>query len=265
MTAQIFRRRAPARARRSVAGIHPALASVALILAGWWLLSLEQPRYRLPGPIDVLRSLWDMAFVSGTLWPALGLSVGALIIGGGISLGVGVPLGILMGARPSVERVFDLYVIGLYIAPVSALTPLFVFWLGLGLAPRVATIVVFTAPEVIITCFRGARQVPRTLVDVARAYGASERTILRSVIVPHEVPYIMTAARLGLGRAIKGVVLAELLVSSTGFARLINEAAHDFDTSSLIAIILVMMVMGIGGTYIVGHFERAVAPWRKAR
>ena len=264
MTAESLRPPVATTAGRRLPFVHPAVLTVALIVVGWMALSAGQPRYLLPGPLDVLHSLWDLAFVSQALWPALALSLGALLIGALLSLVVGVPLGILIGARPTIEKIFDVYVVGLYIAPVSALTPLFIYWLGIDLAPRVATVMAFAAPEVVITCFRGARQVPRTLIDVARAYGANERAVLRRVIVPHEIPYIMTAARLGIGRAIKGVVVAELLVSGTGLGRLFNEAAADFDTPLLIGLVLILMLLGIAATYLVAHVERAVAPWRSA-
>src|SRR5690606_41858769 len=78
------------------------------------------------------------------------------------------------------ERALDIYVIGLYVAPVSALTPLFIFWLGIDLAPRVATVFVFAVPQVIITCFRGARSTPRTHIQVARSRSEEHTSELQS-------------------------------------------------------------------------------------
>ena len=243
--------------------LRPPVLSVIGLIAVWWLASLGQPRHILPSPLAVLEEIGRMAFVTGELWAALQISVVSLLIGGGLALLIGVPLGVLMGSNRTVEQALDIYVIGLYVAPVSALTPLFIFWLGIDLAPRVATVFVFAVPQIIITCFRGARSTPRTHLEVARAFRADRRAVFTKVIVPHEIPYIVTAMRLGLGQAIKGVVLAELIVSTTGLGLLINTYAQLFDTAALIGVVIVLMVIGVVGTALVARLESAVAPWRR--
>ena len=243
--------------------LRPQVLSIAGFVAVWWLASLGQPRHILPTPFDVLAEIWRMAFETGELWAALQISVVSLLVGGGLALLVGVPLGVLMGASRSVERALDLYVIALYVAPVSALTPLFIFWLGIDLAPRVATVFVFAVPQIIITCFRGARSTPRTHLEVARAFRARRRDIFTKVVVPHEIPYIVTALRLGLGQAIKGMVLAELIVSTTGLGLLLHTYAQLFDTAALIGVVIVLMVLGVLATAAVARLETAITPWRR--
>jgi ABC-type nitrate/sulfonate/bicarbonate transport system permease component len=243
--------------------LRPQVLSIAGLVAVWWLFSLGQPRHILPSPFDVLAEIWRMAFETGELWAALQISVVSLLIGGGLALLVGVPLGVLMGASRSVERALDLYVIALYVAPVSALTPLFIFWLGIDLAPRVATVFVFAVPQIIITCFRGARSTPRTHLEVARAFRARRRAIFTKVVVPHEIPYIVTALRLGLGQAIKGMVLAELIVSTTGLGLLLHTYAQLFDTAALIGVVIVLMLLGVLATAAVARLETAITPWRR--
>jgi len=242
--------------------LRPPLVSIAGLIAIWWLASLGQPRHILPPPAAVLEEIWRMAFLSGELLAALQISLVSLLVGGGLALLIGVPLGVLMGSNRAVERALDLYVIAFYVAPVSALTPLFIFWLGIDLAPRVATVFVFAVPQVIITCFRGARSTPRTHLEVARAFRARGRDIFTKVVIPHEIPYIVTALRLGLGQAIKGMVLAELIVSSTGLGLLLNTYAQLFDTAALIGVVIVLMLIGVLGTALVARLESAITPWR---
>jgi NitT/TauT family transport system permease protein len=243
--------------------LRPPVLSLTGLIALWWVVSLAQPRHILPSPLDVAAEIWRVTFVTGELWTALQISLVSLLVGGGLALVVGVTLGVLMGAQRTIEHALDMYVIGLYVAPVSALTPLFIYWLGIDLAPRVATVFVFAVPQVIITCFRGARDTPRTHIQVARAFQASNRQIFTKIIVPHEIPYIVTALRLGLGQAIKGMVLAELIVSTTGLGLLLNTYAQLFDTAALIAVVLVLMFLGIIGTALVARVETAITPWRK--
>jgi NitT/TauT family transport system permease protein len=240
----------------------PSLISFGLFVALWWIASLEQPAYILPSPAAVWESFAAMAIETDRLWQALSITIVSLLIGAGLALAVGVTLGMLMGAQRRVEQAFDLYVNALYVAPVSALTPLFIYWLGIDLAPRVATVFVFALPQIVITCFRGARSTPSTYLQVARAFRASRRQVFTKVLIPHEVPYIVTSIRLGVGAAIKGAVLAELLVSSTGLGRLLHGYSQVFDTASLIAVLIALMVLGILATAVVARFERAISPWR---
>lgn len=241
----------------------PPLVAVVLIVVGWWLASQGQPRYILPSPPDVAARFWDLTVTSAILWGALILSMAALLIGGALAFVVGVPLGILMGSNRRVEQIAGPYINAFYVSPVSALTVLFVYAFGIGLEPRIATVFVFCAPVIILTCYRGARETPLTMVEVARVFGASRLQIFVNTIVPHSVPYIVTALRLGLGRAIKGTVLAELVVSITGLGELLSGYAHFFDTASLMATILFLLILGQLLTSLLERFEMAITPWRQ--
>lgn len=243
--------------------LRPEVLSLVGLILFWWMLSLAQPTYVLPSPAEVLESFWQMGVETSVLWRGLRLSLASLLIGGILALAVGIVLGLLMGAQQKVEEVFDLYVNGLYVAPVSALTPLLIFWFGIGLAPRVAAVFIFAVPEIIITTYQGARNTPAAMVNVARAFGASRADLFWKVIVPHDIPFIITAARLGLGRAIKGMVLAELVIGLTGIGELVDLYVHNFDTASLIAVLITLMFLGIVSTGLVRRVEISVAPWRE--
>lgn len=242
----------------------PPLIALVVVVVAWWALSLGQPRYLLPNPGNVLERFWELTAVTGLLWGALGLSLYALVIGGGLAFAVGVPLGVLMGANKKVEHIFGPYVNALYVAPVSALTPLFVWWFGIDLPPRIATVFVFCAPVIVLTCYHGARDTPRTYIEVARVFGASRTQVFVKTIVPHSVPYIITASRLGLGRAIKGTVLAELVISITGLGELLSGFAHVFDTASLMATLFFLLIIGLVLTTLLARFEVAITPWRQS-
>lgn len=242
----------------------PPLLLGVVIVVGWAILSIDQPAYLLPGPAAVARRLYELVFVTGELLPAFGLSLAALVLGAVLALLVGAPLGIAMGANRTIQGIFGPYVNGLYVAPVSALTPLFVWWFGIGLEPRIATVFVFSAPVVALTCYRGARETPRTLVEVARVYGASPRQVFTLAVIPNSIPYIVTALRLGLGRAIKGTVLAELVVSLTGLGLLITGFSARFDSASLLAVLFSLLAVGVALQALVARLEVAIAPWRHA-
>lgn len=240
----------------------PPLILGAVIIIGWAILAIDQPAYLLPSPVAVAQRLFELTFVTGELLDAFRLSLTALVLGAALAMFVGAPLGIAMGANRTVQEIFGPYVSGLYVAPVSALTPLFVWWFGIGLEPRVATVFVFSAPVIALTCYRGARETPRTLVEVARVFGASSRQVFTLTVIPNSIPYIVTALRLGLGRAIKGTVLAELVVSLTGLGLLLTGFSAAFDSASLLAVLFFLLIVGVVLQALIARIEVAIAPWR---
>lgn len=239
------------------------IASLAFVFVAWWFFSLFASELTLPSPFAVLREFIDFT-VSGRLPQAMALSLTALLYGGFLSILIGIPLGIFLGVRPRLAEAFVFYFSALYVMPMSAIVPLLVLWIGIDLRARVIFILIFTIPQVVITSYQGARHVPQNLIDVARAFRASERDIFWKVIIPHEVPFIVTALRLGVGRAIQGMVVAELLLAGTlGLGFLIDVASATLNLSGVLAIVLFLMLLGIVATGVILWIEKVVAPWQK--
>jgi NitT/TauT family transport system permease protein len=105
--------------------------------------------------------------------------------------------------------------------------------------------------------------VPRALIDVSTAFAANERQVFLKIILPASAPYMMTGLRLGIGRAIIAMVVAEFFTSLTGLGALIVKYGNQYDTASMFVPILVLMLLGVGLTSIVRRMEEALAPWRK--
>lgn len=239
------------------------LLSVAVVLFAWWFGSLFAGELTLPGPSEVLREFIALV-VTGRLRSALIISLTALLIGGILSILLGIPIGILMGVRPTLGQAFEHYFSALYVMPMSAIVPLLVLWIGIDITARVVFILIFTLPQIVITCYQGARHVPDSLLQVARAFRASEREIFWKVIIPFEIPFIVTALRLGAGRAIQGMVVAELLLAGTqGLGFLIETASASLNLSGVLAIVLFLMLLGVLATSLVHRLEMSVAPWQQ--
>lgn len=238
------------------------LISLGVVFIGWWIASLFGSDLTVPSPFLVISDFVNL-IVSGRLLSALSLSLSALAIGGVLSMVIGIPAGILMGVRRSLAQAFDQYFSALYVMPMSAIIPLLVLWFGFDLSARVIFIFIFTMPQIVITCYQGAKNTPGTLIEVARAFRATERQIFWKVIIPYEIPFIITAVRLGVGRAVQGMVVAELLIAGTrGIGFLIQIYSASLNLSTVLAIILFLMLLGILLTGIVRWVEQAIAPWR---
>jgi ABC-type nitrate/sulfonate/bicarbonate transport system permease component len=240
------------------------LASIVILLIAWSIASTVVGALVLPSPWSVAESFARVAG-DGRFASALSTSLYALVVGGGAAIIVGIPLGVLLGARRTLGRAFDFYFSALFVMPFSAVAPLFVLWFGIDAGVRAIFVFFFTLPQVVIICYQGARTTPERLLEVAHAFRATDLQIFRKVIMPFEVPFIFTALRLGLGRAIQGMVVAELLISSTqGIGWLLEGFSGALDIGGVLAIVLFIMLLGVIANAAVQRLEDAVAPWYRA-
>lgn len=236
----------------------------ALCFFGAWELYaryLDEP-VLLPGPAAVLAALVDIT-LSGQLIPALLESLRLLVIGFVSATVLGFVLGALVGRYRIADRTFSPYFYGLYALPVVALVPLVLVWFGFGLMGRV--IVVFLAAffPVLINTYTGVRDTPNDLIEVARSFGVDrELVMLRRVVVPSAVPFIMAGVRLGIGRAVVGMAIAEVYLRLGGIGALIVQYGAVFATDYLLAAIVPLPLLGIGLTKLFAHIEDRVQYWR---
>lgn len=238
------------------------VASLAVLLGLWWLLSQGASRLGMPGPDAVLGSFVEL-MASGRLVSALSVTLSAFAVGALLAVLVGVPVGIVMGFRRWLGLALDPFLTALYVMPFSAIVPLLVLWFGIDEQVRIVFIFLFTLPQVAIVCYQGAKSTPTTLVEVARTYLASERQIFWKVLIPYEIPFIFTALRLGVGLAIQGMIVSELLIASlTGIGYMLRIAGASLDLATVLAVILFVMLLGIAAVWLMQRIENSVAPWR---
>lgn len=234
-----------------------------LLFSAWetYARILDEP-VLLPGPTAVAAALVSIT-VEGRLLPALVESLRLLGIGFTTAVAFGVLFGIVVGRYKFMDRTFSPYFNGLYALPVVALVPLVLVWFGFGLMGRV--IVVFLAAffPVLINTYTGVRDAPGDLIEVATAFGvSSEIGMLRRVVVPAAVPFIMAGIRLGIGRGIVGMAIAEVYLRLSGIGALISSYGAVFRTDFLMAAILPLPLLGIGLTKLFGYIEKRVRYWR---
>lgn len=203
----------------------------------------------------------DMAR-SGKLGAALGESIQPFLLGYLLAIVIGVPLGLVLGRFRIMEAALGIFVTGGYAMPLVALVPLLILWLGLGFAVKVAIIFLMSVFPIAINTWLGVKVVPKTLIEVGRAFVASDLVILRRIVLPATLPYIMAGLRLAVGRAVVGMVIAEFFTAISGLGGIIINAANNFDTAAMFVPIIIVMVLATGLNALVGAIERWVAPWQ---
>jgi NitT/TauT family transport system permease protein len=216
----------------------------------------------LPTPVEVLVAGIAIAR-SGELLSNLLVSLTYFAAGSAIGFVGGVLLGVLLGASPRVAEYVDPWVSAAYTAPLIALTPLLIIWFGIGLWSKTVIISLLVIFPVTIGTVAGIRSTDKTLVEVATSLGAGRSDTLRKVMVPWALSFILSGARIGIGRGVIGIFVAELFGgASRGLGLMISNAAQVFNTPLLFVGIIVLAAMGVGVTSVVRFLERRMAPWR---
>ena len=180
----------------------------------------------------------------------------------GLAIIVGVPLGLVIGRFRVVEAALGIYVTAGYAMPLVALVPLLILWLGLGFAVKAAVVFLMSLFPTCINTWLGVTAVPKSLIEVGRAFVAPNSVILRRIVLPATLPYIMAGIRLAVGRAVVAMVIAEFFTTISGLGAIIINSANNFDTATMFVPIVVLMVLAIGLNSLIGWVEHRVAPWQ---
>jgi NitT/TauT family transport system permease protein len=175
---------------------------------------------------------------------------------------IGVPLGLIIGRFAFLEAALGVYVTAGFAMPLVALVPLLILWMGLGFTVKMAIIFLMAVFPITINAWLGVRAVPKTLIEVGLSFVASPATILRRIVLPATLPYIMAGLRLAVGRAVVAMIVAEFFTSIGGLGGIIINSANNFDTATMFVPVIVIVLLAIGLTWLIGIVERSVAPWQ---
>lgn len=185
---------------------------------------------------------------------AIGLS-GALVLG--------ISIGLLMGRYRLAEYLLDPYVYALDATPRVALIPVLLLWFGLGAPSKIAIVFLSGLFPVLMNTFSGVRTVSAQLVEVGRAYGAGERKLFTKVILPAALPFIMAGVRLAVGRALIGIITAEMFTAVTGMGALLVRYSSALATDKFFVPVILLALLGVALSGIVEKLQKKLAPWKE--
>jgi NitT/TauT family transport system permease protein len=239
------------------------IASFAVILLAWESvvrLGWVNPFF-VSQPSAVAASL-SRAARSGELGHNLAVSFREFAIGYGLSVVVGILAGALAGRFRTVEYALDPFLWFLYSAPLIAFYPIFVLWFGLGVPTVIALTFLLSVPQIAASTLNGIQNVNPGLIRAARSLGAAEGDLLWKVVLPASVPVIVAGLRLGIGRALMGVVVGELFGATAGLGYSISYYGALLKTTDMIASLVVIVVLGVLCTQGLSALEARFDSWR---
>ena len=202
---------------------------------------------------------------SGELWKYLSVSLRVFVIG----MTLGTAVGIIVGVATARFRLLDLslepFIIALYSTPMVALIPLIVIWAGFGDQAKVVVIFLFAVFPILLNTYQGVKGVEPRLLEVARSFRSSERALWLDVIVPSALPFIVAGVRLALGRALVGMVIADLYTAVSGVGYLIVRYAQNLQIDRVLVPVVILSMMGVTLVQGLRWLEAKVAPWQHIR
>jgi NitT/TauT family transport system permease protein len=237
------------------------LALICLLVV-WQIIALTSNIGVLPTPLKVVTSAWEL-LSTGLFFTELTASMVRILIGFGLGMLLGLTVGVLMGARPFWDAFFqDLVVLGLSLPGlIYALLCVMIF--GLGLTAPVIAILLAAYPFIAVNIREGVRAIDRELIDMARVYLVNRSRVIRQVILPSLLPFILAAIRVGFTVAWKVAVLTEVFGAATGIGYQLRYNFQLFSMRKMVAWALlfgaIMLVIEYG---ILVPAERYFARWR---
>lgn len=237
------------------------IASIIAVLSFWEWYGQRGDSFAIAPFTDVAEALWR-GLTEGQFLEATGRTLLTMAVGYAIAVVLGVGVGLFIGVSTYARNTFEPLVHAAYATPISLLIPIIGIYTGLDFRGRVTLTVLWCVFEILVNTTTGVRETPRALIDVSRSFGASRRTIYWKVVLPSAFPYIVVGLRMGVARAMRGAVTAELLLSVVNMGLILVQSGSTFDVPTLLAGIIWVMLLGLILMQLAEAIEKRVAAAR---
>ncbi|WP_133709807.1 ABC transporter permease subunit [Rhizobium sp. BK313] len=246
-----------------------AISSATLVgLLVLWVLAtkyrLASPLF-LPSPMDVATQALAVAsegYANGTLLDHILASLGRIGAALAFGIGLGVPVGLLMGVNRWAKGILGVPIDIYWGLPPLAYLPLLIIWLGIGEASKILLLSLAAFAPICFAAQAGVRSVPQERINAARSLGANSYQVFSTIVLPSALPEILTGVRIAIGATLSTLVAAELIAAQSGLGYMIMSAANFLATDvvcvGLIVIAIFAFVFAIGMRFL----EQRLVPWK---
>ena len=230
----------------------------------WEILArlLLENELLIPPPSSVLRSFWRLA-VSGQLNKHFAATLLEFTYGFTTATIFGIVVGYLMGMHRWFDELMDPWIATLYSIPIITVVPLIIIWFGIGMVSKVIVVFKITAVAIILNTAAGIKNLDPMWLELAKSLRLSRWETTYKIRFPGALPYIITGMRLGVGRALLGVVVAELMAANAGLGYLLRDSSETWDSPKLFVTVTLLAVIGLLSFNLIKRLEQKIAPWRQ--
>ncbi|MGG0717009.1 ABC transporter permease [Robertmurraya massiliosenegalensis] len=213
-------------------------------------------------PAQIINAAVELT-VEGALWADFGVTIFEFIIAFGVAAFVGVILGLVIGWYKRAEYIAEPFIWFLYSTPLIAFYPLFLIWFGLGFNTVVVLGFLFAVIPITVNTISGVKNMNPILVRAARSFGANNFQVLTKVALPSARPMIVTGWRIGVERALIGVVVGEMFCSNAGLGFRISFYGAQLQTAKLFVALVIVVLFGLIITQLLRVIESQLLKWQK--
>ena len=231
------------------------------LLLGWEVLAWVNGPFFLPTVESTLVNGVTAVFREGYIWTFI-VSLRQLLLGFTLACVVAIPVGAVMGWSRIAQDLLSPYVNTLFVAPKEALLPMIIILFGTQLQYRIAVVVLFAFFFPLMNTAAGVANIDRDLIETARAFCTPRRRIFRHILLPAAAPYILAGVRLGLGMALKGMIIAELWVAA-GTGGLLRNLGQFRALDVYFALAILVVVVAVVTNEGLRAYERRLRPWQE--
>jgi NitT/TauT family transport system permease protein len=238
------------------------LVAFAVLLAVWEVagrMDMLNPLY-VPNPSRIGAALVDL-FSDGRIWPHLDATFTAALGGLALGIAVGIVLGVVAALVRLIAELIEPMMTVLNAIPRVILAPLFVIWLGIGLASKVALSFILVAVLIFFTVFSGIRQVDRRLVERVITLGGNRWSLVRHVYLPSVTAWVLGNLKIAVGFAFTGACVGEFVAATHGLGYLLSFAQSTYNAALMFALILLILVVVLLIFTIAGRLEKYLLRW----
>ncbi len=242
----------------------PGMSSLILWGLLWEVIGQLDITFFIPPLSEVIVTLFSV-LQTGAFQKALYETTYAFIAGVIAAVAIGIPVGILMGKSRLLDELLLPWVNIFLSAPLTALVPVLMVLFGFGMKSIIITTTLFAIWIIILNSRAGVMQINRSLVEMARCFGASPTDAFFKIYVWAALPEILGGVRIGIIRAVKGVIIGQLLISIVGFGALFELYSANFLMAHFWAVLLVLFALAFTLSEVLAYLERRVAYYAAKR
>ena len=258
--------RAAARRRRVLVWA-ARLATLVVVIGGWQLLTSAKivDKFFWGQPSGIVGQLNDWVrhgTAYGSIWLQVWTTFREAVLGFIVGVLAGVIVGVLLGQFRFFAEVLSPYIKVANAIPRIVLGSLFTVALGLGIAAKVSLAAVLVFFVVFFNAFQGVREVDRNLLNNARVLGASRRAIIRHVVIPSALTWIIASLHVAFGMAIIGAIVGEFLGAQKGLGLVIATSQNNFNPNGVFAAMFIIAVLALTAEGVIALLERRLLSWR---
>jgi NitT/TauT family transport system permease protein len=226
-----------------------------------WCGGLIRPTY-LAEPTAIAVRLVEV-FRTGVIWPHIWMTFQEIVIGFALGGSTGMAAGFLLGGSPALSGVFEPYIMAFYGIPRIALAPILIILFGIGIWSKVAIVIIQVFFMMFVNAYAGVKNINQEYISLARIMGANRALILRKIMVPSTMPFIMLELRSAVPYAVIGAIVGEFIGASRGLGYFINYAGSTFDSAGAFAGIFILLAFILFANALMQWLERSTVKWKR--